>query len=224
MHWVMTCRLHRDKGTALGARSHLSRVRNSVFKRISGLFVAFTSGSRQCPRDRRVRSRRTYGTVTPGEWWPLRARESRRAAGRCPPVHPVQRAVLTPLRRTNWVDIGITFLDDPGGRDWVADAAQIEMRCLLGQIELLETQREQVDEALADLMAQLPQHITTIPGVGAPTGAATQSRGSCTGSWARSATHSPVKGLHWVQRFSAVEKLVAYHDPVHSPRPGAATG
>ena len=59
--------------------------------------------------------------------------------------------------------IGVSFL---------VDAARIEMRCLLAQLELVEEQIAKVDEAAEALMAEIPQHITSIPGVGAVTGAA----------------------------------------------------
>ena len=78
------------------------------------------------------------------------------------------------------------------GVGFLADAAQIEMRCLLAQIELLEQQREQVDATLATLMGQIPQHITSIPGIGPATGAAI------------------VAEIGDVNRFDSAEKLVAY--------------
>jgi len=78
------------------------------------------------------------------------------------------------------------------GVRFLADAAQLEVRCLLAQIELLEAQREQVDTALAQLMAQVPQHLTSIPGVGPTTGAALLAE------------------IGDIQRFDAPEKLVAY--------------
>jgi len=58
------------------------------------------------------------------------------------------------------------------GVGFLANAMQVEMRCLLAQIELLEEQQAEVDEAEAALMAQIPQHITSIQGIGLPTGAA----------------------------------------------------
>jgi transposase len=79
--------------------------------------------------------------------------------------------------------VGITFL---------ADAARVEMRCLIEQIDLLETQCELLDQKLAELMALIPQHLTTIPGVGPVTGAAILAE------------------IGDVQRFDTVEKLVAY--------------
>jgi transposase len=78
------------------------------------------------------------------------------------------------------------------GVRFLADAAQLEVRCLLAQIDLLEEQRDQVDEALAQLMAQVPQHLTSIPGVGPTTGAALLAE---------------IGDIH---RFDAPEKLVAY--------------
>ena len=78
------------------------------------------------------------------------------------------------------------------GVGFLADAAQIEMRCLLAQIEFLEEQRDQIDDALAALMGRIPQHITSIPGIGPVTGAAI------------------VSEIGDVNRFDSVEKLVAY--------------
>jgi len=78
------------------------------------------------------------------------------------------------------------------GVRFLADAAQLEVRCLLAQIDLLEDQRDQVDAALAQLMAQVPQHLTSIPGVGPTTGAALLAE------------------IGDIQRFDAPEKLVAY--------------
>jgi transposase len=78
------------------------------------------------------------------------------------------------------------------GVRFLADAAQLEVRCLLAQIDLLEEQRDQVDLALAQLMEQVPQHLTSIPGVGPTTGAALLAE---------------IGDIH---RFDAPEKLVAY--------------
>ena len=78
------------------------------------------------------------------------------------------------------------------GVRFLADAAQLQVRCLLAQIELLEEQRDRVDEALAQLMDQVPQHLTSIPGVGPTTGAALLAE------------------IGDIQRFDAPEKLVAY--------------
>jgi transposase len=78
------------------------------------------------------------------------------------------------------------------GVRFLADAAQLEVRCLLAQIDLLEEQRQQVDKALAQLMRQVPQQILSIPGVGPTTGAALLAE------------------IGDIQRFDAPEKLVAY--------------
>lgn len=55
------------------------------------------------------------------------------------------------------------------GVSFLANAAQVELRCLLAQLELLEEQIAEVDAAQEALMGQIPQHITSIPGVGAVT-------------------------------------------------------
>ena len=78
------------------------------------------------------------------------------------------------------------------GVGFLADAAQVEIRCLLAQLELLEDQREEVDRVLGELMDRLPQYITTIPGIGLPTGAAILSE------------------IGDVQRFEDSAKLIAY--------------
>ncbi len=87
------------------------------------------------------------------------------------------------VQRSAQQSVGVRFL---------ADAAQLEVRCLLAQIDLLEEQRDQVDAALAQLMAQVPQQLTSIPGVGPTTGAALLAE------------------IGDIQRFEAPEKLVAY--------------
>lgn len=79
--------------------------------------------------------------------------------------------------------VGVAFL---------ADAARIEMGCLLAQINLLEEQRSQLDEAIAERMQLIPQHITSIPGIGPATGAAILAE------------------IGDIQRFETLDKLVAY--------------
>ena len=78
------------------------------------------------------------------------------------------------------------------GVGFLADAAQIELRCLLAQIELLEEQEAEIEVALTKLMQAIPQYITSIPGVGLPTGAAILAE------------------IGDVSRFESEEKLVAY--------------
>lgn len=93
------------------------------------------------------------------------------------------RAKADALQTLAKQSVGVRFL---------ADAAQLQVRCLLGQIDLLEEQRQLVDDALAQLMAQVPHHLTSIPGVGSTTGAALLAE------------------IGDIQRFDAPEKLVAY--------------
>jgi len=78
------------------------------------------------------------------------------------------------------------------GVGFLANAAQVEMRCLLAQLELLEDQEAEIDQVLTALMESLPQHILSIPGVGLPTGAAILSE------------------IGDVNRFENADKLVAY--------------
>jgi transposase len=78
------------------------------------------------------------------------------------------------------------------GIGFLANAARVEMGCLLDQIELLEDQRSRVDQAIEQLMQQIPQFITSIPGIGPVTGAAILSE------------------IGDIQRFESPEKLVAY--------------
>ena len=78
------------------------------------------------------------------------------------------------------------------GVGFLADAAQVELRCLLAQIDLLEEQQDQVEQAEAALMEAIPQYITTIDGIGLPTGAAILSE------------------IGDVARFENSDKLVAY--------------
>jgi transposase len=78
------------------------------------------------------------------------------------------------------------------GIGFLTNAVRVEMGCLLDQIDLLEEQRTQVDQVIEQLMQQIPQHITSIPGIGPVTGAAILSE------------------IGDIQRFEAPEKLVAY--------------
>lgn len=79
--------------------------------------------------------------------------------------------------------VGVSFL---GG------VALIEIRCLLEQLQLVETQRQQVDETLETLLEQVPQHLSSIPGIGLATAAAI------------------VAEIGDVKRFPRLESLVAY--------------
>jgi len=78
------------------------------------------------------------------------------------------------------------------GVGFLADAARMELHCLLAQIELLEEQQDQVETALANLMQQIPQFITTLPGIGLATGAAILGE------------------IGDIARFASEDKLIAY--------------
>lgn len=79
--------------------------------------------------------------------------------------------------------IGVSFL---------ADAAQLEVACLVAQIEFLQTQVEQVDAALTELLTHVSPHVTTIPGLGPVTAA------------------TVLGEIGDINRFATLEKLVAY--------------
>lgn len=79
--------------------------------------------------------------------------------------------------------IGVSFL---------TDAIHIEMSCLLNQIVLLEQQQNTVERKLEEMMAEIEQYITTIPGIGLATGAMLLAE---------------IGDIH---RFESLEKLVAY--------------
>ena len=78
------------------------------------------------------------------------------------------------------------------GVGFLVDAARVQMDCLLQQMDLLQEQVAQLDHAMAQLMGQIPQYITSIPGIGPVTGAAILGE------------------IGDVHRFESVEKLVAY--------------
>jgi transposase len=74
----------------------------------------------------------------------------------------------------------------------LADAARLEMHCLLEQIALLLEQRARVEAQIAEYMTTLASPITSIPGIGAVTGA------------------TILAEIGDVQRFAQLEHLVAY--------------
>ncbi len=73
-----------------------------------------------------------------------------------------------------------------------ADSARIQIQCLLAQLNPLEEQCQQIDLEVEKIMSAIDQHMTSIPGVGAVTGAALLAE------------------IGDVQRFNGPEKLVAY--------------
>jgi transposase len=80
----------------------------------------------------------------------------------------------------------------PSSQGWPVDAVRVQMHCLVQQIDLLPEQVAQLDDALAELMDQIPQHITSIPGIGLASGVAILGE------------------IGDVHLFESVDKLVAY--------------
>jgi transposase len=78
------------------------------------------------------------------------------------------------------------------GVSFLTDAIHVEMSCLLQQIDLLDQQRATVDAQVETLMADIPQHILSIPGIGPVTGAMILAE------------------IGDITRFPSPEKLVAY--------------
>jgi len=78
------------------------------------------------------------------------------------------------------------------GLSLFADSARIQIQCLIAQLDLLEEQCQQIDLEIEKIVSAMDQHITSIPGVGAVTGAALLAE------------------IGDIQRFDAPEKLVAY--------------
>ena len=78
------------------------------------------------------------------------------------------------------------------GVSFLADAARLELRCLLNQIEFLEGQVADVDVALETLLQQTQQYLTSIPGIGSTLAAALLGE------------------IGDINRFPSLEKLVAY--------------
>ncbi len=78
------------------------------------------------------------------------------------------------------------------GISYLADAAQLEVACLIAQLEFLESQVAQVDLAIAALLTQFPQHLTSIVGIGPVTAA------------------TILGEIGDIQRFETLEKLVGY--------------
>lgn len=78
------------------------------------------------------------------------------------------------------------------GVGFLADAARIEIGCLIAQIELLLEQRTLVDAKIEEFMQTLSTHITTITGIGNVTGT------------------TILAEIGDANRFESLEKLVAY--------------
>jgi transposase len=84
------------------------------------------------------------------------------------------------------------------GVGFLGIALRVQMNCLLEQLALLEQHLELLDGEIEAVMERLPQHITSIPGVGPVTGA------------------TILAEIGDIHRFASPEKLVAYAgiDPV----------
>lgn len=84
------------------------------------------------------------------------------------------------------------------GVGFLGNALRVQMTCLLEQLALLEQQLGELDAEIEAMMEELPQHITSIPGVGPVTGA------------------TILAEIGDIQRFATPGKLVAYAgiDPV----------
>jgi len=78
------------------------------------------------------------------------------------------------------------------GVGFLTDAVYLEMRCLLEQLDLLLSQIETLENAIDEMMDQIPQFITSIPGVGKVTGSAILAE------------------IGDINRFESSEKLVAF--------------
>lgn len=84
------------------------------------------------------------------------------------------------------------------GVGFLGNALRVQMTCMLQQLALLEQQLAELDTEIKAIMDRMPQHITSIPGIGPVTGA------------------TILAEIGDVQRFDSPEKLVAYAgiDPV----------
>lgn len=104
----------------------------------------------------------------------------------------IEKASRGRLSRDKAQEIQATARQSVGLR-FLADAAHVQLGCLLAQLTFLEQQVVQVDTAVEQLVAQLPQnYLTTIPGIG-PVVAATL-----------------LAEIGDIQRFDSAQQLVAY--------------
>jgi len=78
------------------------------------------------------------------------------------------------------------------GLPYLRDAATVELRCLLAQVEFLEVQVKDVESTLERLFSEVPQHLTSIQGMGVISVAT---------------IYAEIGDIH---RFPNVESLVAY--------------
>ncbi len=85
-----------------------------------------------------------------------------------------------------------TAAQDSVGVGFLVDATRVQMLCLLQQLDLLLDQVKLLEQSISDLMDQIPQFITSIPGIGPVTGAVILSE------------------IGDINRFEGSEQLVAY--------------
>jgi len=78
------------------------------------------------------------------------------------------------------------------GLPYLRDAATVELRCLLSQVEFLEIQVEAIEAAIERLFCQVTQHLTSIKGIGTISAAT---------------IYAEIGDIH---RFPTLESLVAY--------------
>lgn len=78
------------------------------------------------------------------------------------------------------------------GIGFLTDAVYLEMKCLLDQLDLLLSQIKMLENSVENIMEQIPQFITSIPGVGKVTGSAILAE------------------IGDINRFESSEKLVAF--------------
>lgn len=78
------------------------------------------------------------------------------------------------------------------GLPYLRDAATVELRCLLSQVEFLEVQVKAIETAIERLFSQVTQHLTSIKGIGTMSAAT---------------IYAEIGDIH---RFPALESLVAF--------------
>jgi len=78
------------------------------------------------------------------------------------------------------------------GLPYLRDAATVELRCLVAQLEFLETQVKLIEDAINKLFSQVSQHLTSIKGIGSMSAATIYAE------------------IGDINRFTTLESLVAY--------------
>lgn len=155
------------------AKRRILTVLDRVFPEYPGLFSdAFITSSRALLRE--AVSAADFATFDLGELTRLLRQASQGRLGR-------EKAQM--LQEKARDSLGLAFL---------TPVARVKVRALLEQIDLLKRQVQEVEAVITEVMATLPQHLTTIKGIG-PVLAATL-----------------LAEIGDVDRFPALESLVAY--------------